>query len=147
MELCKEKGYRLETWMIAVNILDRFLILAGPKLIPQESSKIVQIPIIITSVTILAAKLEQPMTPSINRMIKLLSDEEGKFVDKQKVITMEGNIIKAFNFEFGFLSPLPFLERFLRIADFLSDNPSLTLPSSECLSAETPLLISHLLSP
>ena len=58
------------------------------------------------------------MTPSINRMIKLLNSDEEKHVDKSKVITMEGNIIKTFNFEFGFLSPLPFLERFLRLLDF-----------------------------
>jgi hypothetical protein len=25
MSLCKEKGYRLETWLIGANILDRFL--------------------------------------------------------------------------------------------------------------------------
>lgn len=66
----------------------------------------------------MAAKVEQPMTPSINRMIKLLKSDEEKHVDKSKVITMESNIIKTFNFEFGFLSPLPFLERFLRLLDF-----------------------------
>lgn len=66
------------------------------------------------------------MTPSINRMIKLLSEEELQYVDKAKVITMEGTIIKTFNFEFGFLSPLPFLERYLRIADFLADHPSIS---------------------
>ena len=68
--------------------------------------------------TILAAKLEQPMTPSINRMIKLLTDDEERYVDKGKVITMEGTIIKHFNFEFGFVSPLPFIERYLRLIDF-----------------------------
>jgi hypothetical protein len=30
----------------------------------------------VTTCVIIAAKLEQPMTPSINRMIKLLSNEE-----------------------------------------------------------------------
>lgn len=73
---------------------------------------------VITAVTILAAKLEQPMTPSINRMIKLLSDDEERYVDKSKVISMEGTIIKHFNFEFGFITPLPFIERYLRLIDF-----------------------------
>lgn len=59
------------------------------------------------------------MTPSINRMIKLLTDEEIINVDKMSVIIMEANIIKAFNFEFGFLTPLPFLERFMRLADYI----------------------------
>jgi hypothetical protein len=63
------------------------------------------------------------MTPSINRMIKLLSDDERNFVDKQKVIYLEGEIIKAFNFDFNFISPLAFLERFLRLAEQFNDKP------------------------
>jgi hypothetical protein len=100
-----------------VNIFDRFLALAGSKILTNDLAKQTQIPIIITTVTIMAAKLEQPMTPSINRMIKLLTPEEEKHVDKAKVITMEATIIRAFNFDFGFLSPLPFIERFLRLLD------------------------------
>jgi hypothetical protein len=118
MSLCKEKGYRLETSIMAVNILDKFLTLAGPKFLPTDTLKISQVPVIVTTVTILAAKLEQPMTPSINRMIKLLSVDEERYVDKAKVIAMEATIIKLFNFEFGFLSPLTFIERFLRLLDF-----------------------------
>lgn len=58
------------------------------------------------------------MTPSINRMIKLLTDEEKQVgVDKARVILMEEDILKAFTFNFNLLSPLPFLERFLRLAD------------------------------
>ena len=118
MSLCKEKGYRLETSIMAVNILDKLLTLAGPKFLPTDTLKISQVPVIVTTVTILADKLEQPMTPSINRMIKLLTADEERFVDKAKVITMEGTIIKLFNFEFGFLSPLTFIERFLRLIDY-----------------------------
>ena len=57
------------------------------------------------------------MTPSINRMIKLLTDEERQEIDKVRVIIMEEDILKAFTFNFNLLSPLPFLERFLRLAD------------------------------
>ena len=58
------------------------------------------------------------MTPSINRMIKLLTDDErNQGVDKQRVILMEGEILKAFAFDFSFISPLPFLERFMRLSD------------------------------
>jgi hypothetical protein len=60
------------------------------------------------------------MTPSINRMIKLLSIEELVYVDKQKVIDMEATIIRTLNFDFSFLSPLPFIERFLRLIDYNS---------------------------
>jgi hypothetical protein len=73
--------------------------------------------LIVTSCVIVAAKLEQPMTPSISRMIKLLSDEEKNFVDKEGVIRKEGEIINTFNFDFNYISPLAFLERFMRIAE------------------------------
>lgn len=58
LELCKEKGYRLETWLIAVNILDRFLSLGANKLLLNDQCKVTQIPCIVTTVTIMAAKLE-----------------------------------------------------------------------------------------
>jgi hypothetical protein len=37
----------------------------------------------------MAAKIEQPMTPSINRMIMLLPQEEREIVTKEKVICLE----------------------------------------------------------
>ncbi len=60
------------------------------------------------------------MTPSINRMIKLLTIDELMFVDKEKVIEMERTIIRTLNFEFSFLSPLPFLERFIRLLNYFT---------------------------
>jgi len=140
MSLCREKGYRLETSIMAVNILDKLLTLAGPKFLPSDTLKISQVPVIVTTVTILAAKLEQPMTPSINRMIKLLTVDEERYVDKAKVISMEATIIKLFSFEFGFLSPLTFLERFLRLIDFQVETSS-TFQGSGYFAAARPSLL------
>ena len=39
MNLCKEKGYRLETTVMGVNILDKFLTLAGPKFFANDIQK------------------------------------------------------------------------------------------------------------
>jgi hypothetical protein len=58
------------------------------------------------------------MTPSINRMLKLLPEEEQRYVTKETVINMESAVIHALNFDFALLSPLPFLERFLRLIDY-----------------------------
>jgi hypothetical protein len=69
-------------------------------------------------------------------MIKLLSDEERNFIDKQKVITMEGEILKAFNFDFNFISPLPFLERFMRLSE-LQNNKNLRYVCLELLKLVT----------
>ena len=59
------------------------------------------------------------MTPSINRMLRLLPDDELRLVSKETVINMESTVIHALSFDFALLSPLPFLERFLRILDFI----------------------------
>ena len=65
------------------------------------------------------------MTPSINRMLKLLPDEEQRYATKEAIISMESAVIHALNFDFALLSPLPFLERFLRLLDyFLLGTPS-----------------------
>ena len=48
-------------------------------------------------------------------MIKLLSSEEQKSVDKAAVITLEQRILNELSFDFNYPSPLPFLERYLRV--------------------------------
>lgn len=57
------------------------------------------------------------MTPSINRMIKLLTDEECQYVTKDKVIKCEEDVLLTFDFDFNVLSPMTFIERFLRQSD------------------------------
>jgi len=77
------------------------------------------------------------MTPSINRMIKLLTDQEKEVVTKPLVIQMEGEILKALNFDMNFLSPLTFLERFLRLAELHDDYKVSTLAEELCKLAMT----------
>jgi hypothetical protein len=60
------------------------------------------------------------MTPSISRMIKILTSTDQSNVTKSKVIALEEEIIKKMDFDFNFDSPLVFLERFLRIAGLQS---------------------------
>lgn len=84
LELCKEKCYRKETHLLAINIFDRYLAMVHSTTFTRE-----QLPLLVTTSTILAAKLEQPMTPSIRRMIKLLSLKDQEHVDKEGVIELE----------------------------------------------------------
>lgn len=111
MDLCHQKGYKLETMYLAINVFDRFMAEA------YMSLAINQLPAVITSCVILGAKCEQPMTPSINRMVKLLTEDERKVVTKDIVIQMESRIVKTLHFDFSYLSPLVFLERFIRLSD------------------------------
>ncbi len=96
---------------MAANILDRVLAIDLDKISKKD-----MILYVVTSL-IMAAKIEQPMTPSISRMISLLSDAEKEFVTKQDVIFLEEEIIKMLDFDFNFVSSFVFLERFLRLAD------------------------------
>src|SRR5438874_1607688 len=77
------------------------------------------------------------MTPSINRMIRLLNDEERQFVTKPLVIQMESEIVRALNFDMNFLSPLTFLERFVRLGDLHEDFKVNTIAEELCKLAMT----------
>lgn len=66
----------------------------------------------------MAAKLEQPISPSFTRMISLLTEEEKKSVTKQKLIDLETNILIMFGFDFNFPGPIQSMERYLRLLDY-----------------------------
>ena len=55
-------------------------------------------------------------------MIILLPVDEQETVTKQAVINLEEQIILSFGFDFTHVSPLFFLERFMRVAE-LNDSP------------------------
>ena len=63
---------------------------------------------------LLAAKLEQPMSPSFLRMISLLPEDSRTNVTKEKLVAQEEQIIKELRFRIHFSGPIPFLQRFQR---------------------------------
>ena len=67
---------------------------------------------------LMAAKLEQPISPSFSRMISLLSAEEQKQVDKSKLIDLEENVLVTLGFEFNFPCPIQTMERYLRMLNY-----------------------------
>ena len=67
---------------------------------------------------LMAAKLEQPISPSFSRMISLLSADEQKFVNKQSLIDLEAQILIKLGFEFNFPGPIQPMERYLRMLDY-----------------------------
>ena len=70
----------------------------------------------------MAAKLEQPMHPSFNIMIRLLADTQRLFVTKYALICLEEKIIRALEFSLHFVSTVPFLERYQLILGIHSDD-------------------------
>ena len=67
---------------------------------------------------LLAAKLEQPISPSFSRMISLLSDDEKKNVSKKQLIELESDILIQMGFDYNFPGPIQSMERYLRILDY-----------------------------
>lgn len=69
--LAREKEYKNDTIFMAANIFDRYLMNVGHWTMPVK-----QVVCLFTISMLLAAKLEQPIQPSYNRMIKLLNKKE-----------------------------------------------------------------------
>ena len=67
---------------------------------------------------LMAAKLEQPISPSFVRMINLLSEEEQKSVDKKFLIELEAAILVKLGFDFVVPGPIQTMERFLRLLNY-----------------------------
>ena len=67
---------------------------------------------------LIAAKLEQPISPSFTRMINLLSEDEKKNITKQSLIDLEADILIKMGFDYNFPGPIQSLERFLRILKY-----------------------------
>ena len=63
---------------------------------------------------LLAAKLEQPMSPSFLRMINLLPEGVRETVTKEKLVALEERIIKELGFLMHHAGPIPYLQRFAR---------------------------------
>jgi hypothetical protein len=55
---------------------------------------------------LVAAKLEQPISPSFSRMISLLSDDEKKNVTKKQLIELEADILVVMGFDYNFPGPI-----------------------------------------
>lgn len=112
-DLHLKKEYKPETLFTAQQILDRYLFAIGHKTFPRD--KICRLA---TISMLMAAKLEQPISPSFLRMISLLSEEERRNVTKTNLIALETEILFKLGFDFNFPGPMQSLERFLRILNY-----------------------------
>lgn len=65
--------------------------------------------------TLMSAKLEQPISPSFNRMIRLVEDEWGIKISKTELIDLEEKVIRTLDYSLHYTCPIVFLERYQRI--------------------------------
>jgi Cyclin, N-terminal domain len=110
-ELHKKKMYRKETLFFALGLLDRYL----SRLVKTEAEKRSLDLVLLAAVCLLmAAKLNQPLSPSFYQMIRLLDEEYQEDPNcKQKMIDLEFSIVQYLQFDLQIQTPLMFIGRFL----------------------------------
>jgi hypothetical protein len=115
--LHSEKKYKNETLHIAVSIMDRYhaALARPPSRRPPSKGAIA------TICMLMAAKLEQPISPSFTRMINLVPRKYAANLDKQTLIALERDIIFAFQFDLQFASTLLYSQRLLKILGFADE--------------------------
>ena len=97
---------------MAQNIFDRYLSMVGHWNFTNE-----QYIVLATASVILAGKMQEEISPSIDHVISLLNYRESRYVSKQALIDLEHDIIVRFGFDFNFPGPVESMDRFLRILD------------------------------
>jgi hypothetical protein len=87
------KEYKEETFLLAVSIMDRYLVHMA--VLAIQAPPLEQIA---TACILLAAKLEQPVSPSFIRMVRLVKQEFDIEVEKQTLISIEEAILRVLDF-------------------------------------------------
>lgn len=109
-ELHEIKKYKVETLYTAISLADRYLI--------QIAKNKMETPCLLTLSIVcilMAAKIEQPIAPSMIRMINLLNAEHGILLKKKDVLTLEEDLVRTLDFSLRKVSAFQFLERYLRL--------------------------------
>ena len=92
-ELYELKGYKLETLYLAVSLADWYL--------AERFAKGDELPCLLTLSVIallMAAKIEEPISPCVSRMIDLLLEKHKVLLKKKDVLDMEEDIIRKLDF-------------------------------------------------
>lgn len=107
----KKKQYRKDTLFIAYALLDRFLSRGKLEILPNGVLDLVQLGAVCL---LLAAKLNQPLSPSFYQMILLMDDQyRADPLCKKKMIDLEFNVVSQLEFDLQIQTPLIFLGRHL----------------------------------
>ena len=106
------KKYKQATFYCAVGICDRYLRRRADQ---KFAGRWDDYATLATVCLLMAAKLEQPMSPDFNMMIWALPQPLRKFVSKPELLDLEENIIRTLDFDVQQVGPLLFAERFLQV--------------------------------
>lgn len=109
-EIHRLKEYKEETFYSAVSLADRYLVYLTVS--NQHPPCLIRLAIICC---LMAAKLDQPISPSFKRMARLVKKEWDVTVENKDLRDLEEHIIRVLDFSMHNISPLPFFDRYCRI--------------------------------
>ena len=94
---------------------------------------------------LMAAKIEEPIEPSFNRLIKTLKQVHGVDLKKKSLLDMEEQMIRVLDFNLRKASPILFLERFLRLfgLDKMTNNKAIKVTHVILLASQYCRFMQH----
>ena len=104
------KSYKLETLYLAVSLADRYLVNIAVR--GEAAPCLINLGI---TCILMAAKLEEPVSPSFDYLIKILKERHQTDIAKQDLLELERKILIALEFSCHHVSPIPFIERYFRV--------------------------------
>ena len=104
VEIHRIKNYKEETLYLACSIADRFLALLT--VLGHGSPCLIRLAFVSI---LMAAKMEEPIQPSFNRMVRLVANEWNFTTTKEELVQLERQVITLLDFDLQFQGPLFFL--------------------------------------
>ena len=99
----------MDTLFLAVGLVDRYLSSVSP------SNRISCFGSLAVCCLLIAAKLEEPRTPSFNNMCKLLDKLQVVKIKKSTICKIESQILLELDLTIRHVASISFLERYLRL--------------------------------
>ena len=92
-DLASIKVYRVETPYLAVSIADKYLVNCA--IFNKPAPCLITLAVVCT---LMAAKLNESLVPSFNRMINLLRDKHSTKLKRQDLIDLEESVLRQLEF-------------------------------------------------
>jgi hypothetical protein len=86
-----------------------------------------------TICTLMSAKLSEPISPSFNRMIDLLSMDEKQYVTKELLKELEAEVLVKLEFDLQLPGPLEPLQRFIGLLGYQKKSEVYSIASQICM--------------
>ena len=108
-KLAELKDYKIETLFLAVSLLDMYITTV------KQENRVTCLGSLAVSCLLIAAKLEEPITPSYNNMCRLLGKLDIVKIEKSALNAIESKILVALDFSIRSIISINFLDRYLRL--------------------------------